>query len=458
MRCAEHEPSTVAAIATAPGPAAIGVLRLSGPASHELLRALVPAVGRVPAERRFVTGWAVDPDTGERIDRVMAVAFPAGGSYTGEAAAEIHGHGGALVLERLLEAALRAGARAAPPGEFTRRAFLNGRLDLVQAEAVAQLVSAQGTRAARASLDQLSGGLSRSLEDARRPLVEALALVEASLDFPDEEVPDPGEQVLAAHIDSARRRLVELAGTWRRARRIFEGVRVVLAGPPNSGKSSLFNRILGRERALIDEQPGTTRDYLESSVETQGTLVTLVDTAGLRGGAGRVEAQGIEMSLEALAGADVVVLVVDGTGIAAGALGRLRSAARQVPIVVAVNKIDLGRTRDRESTSLLAPFERHLVSARTGEGVGALLDALAGGRADEANAATAMITQVRHRDLVERAAGELEGCLEDLAADVPPDLLAVRIRLATAHIDAITGREVGPEVLDEIFARFCIGK
>ena len=449
---------TIVALATPPGPGAIGIVRLTGPASRAVIRTLIPSLPPDLPERRVYTGWAHDPVTGERIDQVIAFAFDPASSHTGQEAAEIHGHGGPHVLDRLLSAALLAGAEPAPPGEFTRRAFLTGRIDLLQAEAVALIVAAAGERAASASAVQLAGGLSQEFAASRAPLVTALAAVEACLDFPDDEVPAPDPSRLASLLDESAAGLSRLLATWHGARRIFQGIRVVLAGPPNAGKSSLFNRLLGRSRALVDPEPGTTRDYLEARVERGGIGLALVDTAGMRDRPGRIEQAGMELSREAVRSADVILLVVDGSGITAGALALLGEASAGARTVVAINKIDLDERMDGSSLSLLDPYPRFEVSALTGEGVDALGAHLVEGEAATVDLEGPVLTCLRHRDLVSRATSDIDRAAQAVRDGLPAEIVASEIRSALSRIDELTGRETVPDVLDEIFSRFCIGK
>ncbi len=448
---------TIAAIATAAGRGAIGIVRLSGPLAHRILRVVVPSLkGAITG--RILSGWARDPRTGTPIDHVVALAFDEARSSTGEKAAELQAHGGPAVLEQLLEAALWAGAVPAPPGEFTRRAFLNGRMDLLQAEAVAQLVAAKGERAARASARQLAGSLTGAIERARAPLLEALVELEAELDFADEDLPDADREHVRRLLEASHDALDRLHGTWRTSSRIFEGVRVVIAGPPNAGKSSLFNRLLGRDRALVHPEPGTTRDYLEASTAIAGIAFTLVDTAGLREAPGSVERRGIEMSIEAAASADVILLVVDSAGIDGHSLDSLARAAPDAEVLVAENKTDLPDRMGPGPAALLDGFERHEVSASTGDGLDGLRASLGHIAVDRADPGSAVLACVRHRDLVGTAAQDISRTLAALASGTSSDVLAGEIRTALSRLDELTGREAVPELLDAIFGRFCVGK
>lgn len=458
MKPAGPHRDTVAAVATAAGRAAIGIVRITGPEAHAVLSAVVPSLGPDCAPRRAYAAWAVDPETGERIDRVLALRFDEGASYTGECSAEIQAHGGATNMQRLLSAVMAAGASPAPAGEFTRRAFMSGRMDLVQAEAVALMVSACSARAARASASQLAGGLSRAIEKARGPLVRALVSLEASLDFPDDDVGDPDQARIRSHLEDSLERVEALLGTWHRSQKIFGGLRVVLAGPPNAGKSSLMNRILGTERALTDARPGTTRDYLEQATEVDGVQVVLVDTAGVREGGRRVETLGIQMSLREVRSADVVLLVVDSAGITPEALESLVSEAPDGSVVVAVNKVDLDQRMDDDSSQRIRPFSSHRVSALTGEGVEEMISRVVAGHVQDSEAREVLLSCERHRHLLERSRGELAGVLAALDDGIPLDVLASCIRQAVAPLDELTGRQVLDQVLDEIFSTFCIGK
>jgi tRNA modification GTPase len=363
------------------------------------------------------TGWARDPLSRERIDQVVVFAFDPASSHTGQEAAEIHGHGGPAVLDRLLSAAIAAGAAPAPPGEFTRRAFLSGRIDLLQAEAVALIVAAAGNRAASASALQLAGGLSREFAASRSPLVTALSQLEATLDFPDDEIPPPDPASISQLLSQARERL-------------------------------------GR----LDPEPGTTRDYLEARMERSGIGLTLVDTAGLRQEPGRIEKAGMELSREAVRSADVLLLVVDASGITAEALNQLPGSSPGVRTIVAINKIDLDERMDPQSLSLLEPLVRFQVSALTGEGVSALASHLVDQEASHVDLEGPVLTCTRHRDLVSRAADDIDRATSAMRDGLPVEILAAEIRSSLAHIDELTGRETVPDVLDEIFSSFCIGK
>jgi tRNA modification GTPase len=431
--------STIAAIATPPGAGGVGIVRLSGPQAGEILERLVGA-GVLKEARRLVRAVVCDPSTGERLDEVLAVFMKAPGTYTGEDVAEIHGHGGALNLARILGATVALGARVAEPGEFTRRAFRHGRLDLTRAEAVAEVIAAASDRALRAAQNQLAGALGQRVSALRARAIALLAEVEGSIDFPEEDLDflAPGEigkraAEIAAHAG-------ELAASYRVGRALREGLEVALVGAPNAGKSSLLNALAGEERALVATEPGTTRDYVEARVTWEGIAVTLIDTAGDRQPESEVERRGVELGRARARRADIILRVLDAT---------TGGAANEGEVAV-WNKIDLAP----------APEGATGVSALTGEGLEDLrrfvvATALGGaGDADDGD----IVTSERQRGLLAGAAEAATRAAEAARAGQPAEIVAVDVRTAARELGLVTGEEVGEQMLDLLFARFCIGK
>jgi tRNA modification GTPase len=419
--------------ATAPGPSALAVVRLSGPEVRRIASEISPAVDfGEPWRARLVALDGLD-------ERAVAIAFAAPRSYTGEDMLELTVHGSPFVVRSLIERCLAAGARPAGPGEFTRRAVANGKLDLVQAEAVRDLVRAETAWQARNAREQLDGLLSRRLAGLRDGLVELLAHFEASLDFAEHGVAlDPDTE--AARLDRCREALAALLATAAAGERIRDGVRVVIVGPPNSGKSTLFNTLLGRERAIVGPHPGTTRDVLEAELEIAGLRVTLADTAGLREAADPVEEEGVRRARAAAASAMVVLELWPADG------GSPPGAPPDDAVTIRVmSKADLPHP---DAPSLLA------VSCATGEGIDRLRELLAatvaGGVPDLGGE---VAISERHRRGLERAAAELTAC--DLAT---PELAAESLRWAAGELEALIGGIATEELLDEVFASFCIGK
>ena len=442
---------TIFAPATAPGRAAVAVVRLSGPLAGETL---VSLAGLRPSPRRAVVRKLKDVE-GCVLDEALVLWMPGPASYTGEDSAELHLHGGPAVVAGVLGALAGLGLRLAEPGEFTRRAFENGRLDLAQAEGAADLIEAETEAQRRQALDQLDGALGRAREAWRSDLVEALALFEAAVDFPDEDLPED----VAARAHPALERLVgalrsALDGV-ERAERVRDGFTIALIGAPNAGKSTLLNALSRREAAIVTATPGTTRDVIEVALQLSGYKVILADTAGLRETLDEVEAEGVRRALRRAEGADLRLWVVDGSG---GDATPAPDALRPGDLCL-VAKADLP-ARDAATRALVEAaalgLEPHRLSAHLAEDVAALetvlaervVAALGSGEPPAA-------TRLRHAALLAEALQRLESAL---ALSAEPELAAEDVRLAARALDRITGK-IGPEdVLDRIFSTFCIGK
>jgi tRNA modification GTPase len=453
---------TIVAIATPPGRAGLGVVRLSGPASHAIACALVGR--RVPLEPRRATLARVAADSAApdgTLDEVVCTWFPAPASYTGDDVVELSGHGNPVVLGGIVERAVAAGARLALPGEFTFRAYLNGRIDLAQAEAVADLIDAVTPTQARHACDQLDGTITREVAALSGRITEALATVEAAIDFPEDEEEVGRAPAVRGEVDALCARIDDLLAGARRGRVVREGARVVLAGPPNAGKSSLFNRLLAADRAIVSERAGTTRDLLTERCEVRGAPVTLVDTAGLAEVRHPEDRDGVDRARAAAAGADVVVLVLDG----ARPLGTEAAAARDDVLdgrlVLAVNKDDLGHAWpiDRPGLRVSPDVPVVRVSARTGAGIDGLLDAVASALGmDDAPRDTPMVTNRRHAGVLARVREALCRAQEAMRQGGGDELVAADLREARAILAEVTGHGLSDDVLSSIFARFCVGK
>lgn len=460
---AHGENDLIAAPATAPGAGAIAIVRLSGPGATD-------AAGRLfshplsDAEAGSLTlGTLMHPATKEPIDRCMAVRWVAARSYTGEEVVEFHLHGSPAIVDRVMEACVGAGARVARPGEFTRRAFLNGKIDLAQAEAINDLARAQTDEARRAALAQLAGGLSAQLEAIRGELVRVTAELEAAIDFPEEGIEPASRTHLLAMLDAAATQLRRLLESFGRGRLLQRGARIVFAGPPNAGKSSLLNAILGRERAIVTPHAGTTRDSIEAVIDLEGIPVTLVDTAGLRANPEEIEALGIEKTREEMQAADLVLFMVDYRERDA-AFGEYASI-RHLDHLVVFNKAEhLAGILMGGGGFEAGPGNRHgihFVSARERQGIErleqAMLEYLRGQGSE--GGGNAVITSARHAEALRGAQGALSGAREGLAGGVSPELVVVDLQTAISSLDTITGRrELDEEILDMIFSRFCLGK
>ena len=454
---------TIAAVATGAG-GGIGIVRISGPDALAVAARIFRGRGgrslETAAPFLLVLGTAYGPDFSEPIDEVLAVHMPEGRSYTGEPTVEIQGHGGRVVLEAVLQATLRAGARHAGPGEFTRRAFLSGRLDLTQAEAVAELICAEDDESRRAALRQLQGAAAGEVNRLREQLLDLVARVEAALDFEEGEVPD--DLPSPAQFDSLAGDLRRLAVRASGAAGGPGGVRVAFAGRANSGKSSIFNYLLNFERSIVAPFPGTTRDYIEERSLIGGTSITLVDTAGLRATEDLVEAEGVRRSIQRIGDAEIVILVLDGSEPNHPDDGRLFDlAANRSPMVV-FSKGDLPLRLDPEVfRSRTADPAMFTLSVVTGEGfpdfIATLTSRCRAARQSTVSSLTA--PNFRHRDALERAAGHLDTAAEQArSGDGLLDQTALELLAGLTALGEITGQTATEEILERIFSRFCVGK
>ena len=452
-----NDKTTIAAIATARGAGGIAIVRVSGPAAEEVLRGMfAPAGGwRGAAEsHRLMYGRAVDAD-GAPLDEVMAVLMRAPRTYTREDVAEIHCHGGSVSAEAVLRRALELGATLAGPGEFTKRAFLNGRIDLAEAEAVMQLIGATGQAAARASLRQLEGGVSGFVRRVSDGLTDVLALLEASTDFPEEIDEDAAADDVAARL-TALRADIDARSDARGARLLREGASIVLAGRPNVGKSSLMNALLNQERAIVTDIPGTTRDVLTERVSIGGVLAELSDTAGQRVTDDPIERIGVDRARRAVDTADVVLVVIDASEpLDPSDLELLRSADDRT--LVCLNKLDLRTVVDIDKLKSLTNAPVMELSAASGQGIPALMEELARRVAVDGEA-DGLLTAQRHIDLARKASGALAAAIAAIDAGLPLDTAAIDIREALEHLSEITGENATEAVIDRVFATFCVGK
>jgi tRNA modification GTPase len=434
---------TIAALATPAGRGGIGVIRLSG---LEVPAIAAKLIGRLPAPRHAAFCTFLDAG-GQSIDRGIAIYFPAPRSYTGEPVLELQGHGGPVVMQALLGACIDAGARIAEPGEFTRRAFLEGKLDLAQAEAVADLIDAASREAARSALRSLSGEFSTAVNALEKQLVELRTLVEAMLDFPDEEVDPVHRDDAAKRLGQVSRALQEVQAKSRQGSLLRAGIQVVIAGRPNVGKSSLLNRLAGQERAIVTPIAGTTRDALREAIQIEGVPLVVVDTAGLRTAKDEVEKLGMERTRHELARADVVLEIFD----AADPQPPLDALPADAVRIRVYNKVDLVpgfRPAAPEGGSVLA-------SAKTGAGLDALRRAILDAVGWTATGESVFLARERHLRALELAARHLSEAGRHIARW---DFFAEELRLAQAALGTITGGITADDLLGEIFSRFCIGK
>ena len=427
---------TIVAIATPPGRGGIGVVRLSGPRAEELVSGLIDHAGNLEPRRALFTRL----NTASAVrDQIIVTSFPAPHSYTGDDVVELSAHGSPVILRSIVESAMSLGARLAEPGEFTLRAFLNGRIDLMQAEAVADLIDAVTPEQARLAFDQLEGTSTRAIAEIEEALFDLIARLEASVDFPDEGYHFVDTSEVASALRQVIERIACLLADFRRGRLVREGLQVAIVGRPNVGKSSLFNALVGSARAIVTDRPGTTRDLVSEVVDIQGLKVTLVDTAGVRETSDPAEAEGVSRSRQAERVADLVLVVVD----------------EDEPVVpdakhfVVQSKADLGR-----------PDRGFRVSATTGEGLDDLRHAVTAALDVEPLRDRPQITNVRHAALLERAIAALTRAREaaEAATPTPEEFVLADLQDARCALEEMTGRRTPDDLLAHIFSRFCVGK
>lgn len=441
---------TIAAIATAPGAGGVGIVRLSGPRA----RAIAEAVCAKPLPPRSAEYARFRGEDGEALDDGIALYFAAPASYTGEDVVELQAHGSPVVLRQLVARCCALGARHARPGEFSERAFLNGKLDLAQAEAVADLIAASDAQAARAARRALDGVFSQRVDAIADELLALRVHIEAAIDFADEPIDTYGGAELRARLDKASDAIATLMREAERGQRLRDGLHAVIVGPPNAGKSSLLNALAGSERAIVTDIAGTTRDLLREAVRIDGVELLLVDTAGLREGGDAIEREGMRRARDELGRADLAIVVLDARDPEAG--------ARAVADVVAAvpQRLWVHNKADLLAPNAPPPAERALrVSARTGEGLEALHAALRAHAVGEALGAGAgeFTARARHVDALRRAGEEAVVAREELSAEAL-ELAAERLRLAHEALGEITGRIAPDQLLGHIFSSFCIGK
>ena len=448
---------TIVAIATPAGRGGIGVVRLSGPEARHIAAGML-RLRHAIAPGHALFGDLVD-DAGERVDEVVVTYFAKPHSYTTDDVIEISAHGSPVVLRSIVERAIAAGARLAEPGEFTMRAYLNGRIDLTQAEAVRDLIESQTLFQAKVAAQQLGGALSHRLQPIKNDLIKLIALLEAGIDFAEDDVSvAPDEQIVHA-MGKVRKPLEELAASFSFGKIVHEGITLAIVGRPNVGKSSLFNRLVERERAIVTPIPGTTRDTVSETVAIEGIPVKLVDTAGIRESSDVVESMGIERSRQAIADADVVLVVIEAAHADEGDAHLLEVTARR-PRVVVANKADLVLgTKYSVPSSLVSGNGTQLrTSAVTGEGISELraqiVATATGGAAHEAG----YLTNTRHHGLVQDSLRALDAAEQAVRNKTPHEMLLLDFYSALRPLDAITGQTTPEDVLNLIFSAFCIGK
>jgi tRNA modification GTPase len=444
---------TIAALATPPGRGGIGVIRVSGPLAAKIARGIL---GEVPRPRRAVIRPFHDAD-GQTLDQGLALYFAAPASFTGEDVLELHGHGGPIVMDMLLARTLQLGARMAEAGEFSRRAFLNDKLDLAQAEAIADLIDSGSVEAARAALRSMQGEFSVAVKSLTEAVAETRMHVEAAIDFPEEEIDFLADTLLRTRIDGAIELCAQIAAKARQGALLREGMTVVIAGRPNAGKSSLLNRLAGYDAAIVTAIPGTTRDVLRERIAIDGMPLHIADTAGLRDEADIVEAEGIRRAHQEMTRADRILYVVDGElrPDPAEVERELANLPKAVPVTLVINKIDLLAMTSRYEQS---QPPRLYVSAITGEGIDLLREHLKECMGFQGADSGTVSARRRHLDALTRTDRHLQEARRQLLERRAGELMAEELRQAQQALAEITGEFTSDDLLGRIFSSFCIGK
>ena len=453
---------TIAALATPLGEGGISVIRISGENALSIATGLFHSASSLlpPPPQKVLFGEVREPESGKVIDEVLLTYFKKPNSYTGEHIVEISGHGGTLVSTTLLQLILKQGARLAEPGEFTRRAFIHGRLDLTQAEAVADLIDAASTKALNAAVSQLKGELSRRINKLFEQLLAVQAQLEAAIDFSEEGLTFQSRETTGRQIEDVKKEMLLLVQSFRQGKIIREGMRVTLVGKPNVGKSSLLNALMQEDRAIVTDIPGTTRDTLEERVRIKDIHIVIIDSAGLRDNPEMIEEEGIRRTRNALAQADLALVLFDPSQSLDGNDELLMNEVNDQPRCVLFNKSDLEQKWTKEKIENFLQGEKPIsLSAKLGTGLEDLKEAIynhaiRGERVGESIA----ITRERHRDHLQQAAEALATASSSMVSGCSEELIAVDVTLAMEHLGSVLGKTFAEDLLDKIFGQFCIGK
>ena len=455
--------STIASISTAPGIGGIGIIRMSGKNTFNVLDKIFKA--KSPKSIEEIPGYTIKYGhifDGEKIiDEVLVSYFKAPKSYTTEDMCEINSHGGTVVMRKILELCLKNGANLAEPGEFTKRAFLNGRIDLSQAESIIDIINAKSEREAKEGIKQLEGFLSEKLNEIKNNLLEIMTNIEVSIDYPEYDTPEVTNNDILRNIEESRKKLEDLKKSFDNGKLIKQGIKTVIIGKPNAGKSSLLNAILKEDRAIVTEIEGTTRDTIEEFVNINGIPLNLIDTAGIRNAKDEVERIGIEKSKKLAEDADLIIAILDSSKELSEEDIEILEIAKNKKSIVILNKVDLEQKIKPENPKLEI-FNKNIInlSAKNKIGLELLFEKITTMfNLDEINIDNdIVITNERHKNLISKAIENLDKAKNILKDGMPVDIIAISLKDVLSNLGAITGEEAGEEIINEIFARFCLGK
>jgi len=458
-----RNPETITAVATPPGRGGVGIIRVSGPLSSQIAEQML---GFVPLPRQAKLCQFLNNDNNP-IDEGIALYFPNPNSFTGEDVLELQGHGGPVVMDLLLQRILSLGARLAEPGEFSQRAFLNDKMDLVQVEAVADLIDAASTQAAKSAMHSLQGDFSKTINSLVLELTQLRMMVEAAIDFPDEEIDFLAESDVVKDIIKVQEKLTNVLETTKQGVILRDGLNIVIAGKPNAGKSTLLNCLAGRDVAIVTDVAGTTRDILKEYIHIDGMPLHIIDTAGLRDSADIVEQEGMRRAWDQIHQADLVLLIIDATDNSADAAEHLDSIPEAVPVCTVFNKVDLSSVTPKHVIPGASASERPgihknpstiYISAKTGEGINTLKNQLKTFAGYAGNNEGTFTARRRHLDAITRGQEFINAGIQQFTTHHAGELLAEDLRLAQQALSEITGEFTADDLLGEIFSSFCIGK
>lgn len=457
--------STIAAISTAPAIGGIGIVRMSGKDCFEVLEKIFkpknPETIENIAGYRIKYGTIVNPETNRVVDEVLVSYFKCPKSYTAENMCEINSHGGIVVLREILELCLKNGAELAKPGEFTERAFLNGRIDLAQAEAIIDIINAKSTREAQESANQLEGYLSRKINEIREKIMDIMVNIEANIDYPEYDVEEVSNKDAENKLKEIENELIKLSKTFENGKILKEGVKIAIIGSPNAGKSSLLNSMLKEERAIVTDIAGTTRDIIEEQISIEGIPFKVIDTAGIRDAKDKIEQIGIEKSKKAANEADVILAVFDSSVPLNDEDREILNLLKHKKSIIVLNKTDLKQVVNKECTEIHdVNTEVINISLKNNEGLEKIYESLVKmfnlNQINLDNELT--ITNIRHQELINKAIESTRMALNDLNNSMPIDIISINIKEVLEHLGEITGDNVSEDIIKSIFAKFCLGK
>ena len=456
--------STIAAISTATGNGGIGIIRMSGKKSFEILNKIFTPLKRENDEIKGYSmkfGYIVDPKTNEKIDEVLVSYFISPKSYTTEDMCEINSHGGVVVEKKILELCLENGADLAEPGEFTKRAFLNGRIDLTQAESVIDLINSKTENEAKASINQLEGNLSKKIHQNRDKLLDIMADIEANIDYPEYDIEQVTNNKISIVLEDIKKDLINLSSTFENGKILKEGVKTIILGKPNAGKSSLLNTILKEERAIVSEFAGTTRDTIEEFVNIEGIPLKLIDTAGIRKTEDKIEEIGVKRALKLSEEADLIIAIFDGSKELDNEDLEILNIIKNKKSIIILNKKDIGDIGLENNEKVKEVSSNILkISAKTGDGIEEIykrISEMFKTKEIEMNDGI-IITNIRHKNQIDKALKSVNEAIDTNASGLPIDIVSIPIKQILSDLSVITGEDVSEDIINEIFSKFCLGK